>query len=147
MSKIELPLSCDREVAELVAAFEACSLPVESWTHRAHLAVGAYYARRLDYPAALQHMRGCIQRYNLSQNNPTGYNETITRLFLAKMISDQQAGLACENLADEIVRLAGVCNLAWLYSFYSPSLIHSDLAKKQWVPPDGQPLDFEMSRQ
>ncbi len=142
MSKQEPALSSDAEIKALVAAFEDCSLPIQNWTHRAHLAVGAYYARTMSRSAALTQMRSGIQRYNLSNSNPTGYSETITRLFLAKMATDIDLGQAEVELSREINRLVQVCKLDWIYSYYSKTLIHSDAAKLQWVEPDLRPLDF-----
>ncbi len=111
-------------------------------THRAHLAVGAFYTRSMSLPAALVKMRHHIQQYNLLNNNPAGYSETITRLFLARMTTDLRAGVACRSLPDEIDRLAQHCNLGWLYENYSKELIHSPLAKREWVSPDLQQIDF-----
>lgn len=140
--KQEPALSSHTEIQLLVKAFETCTLPIENWTHRAHLAVGAYYAHMFSREEALLQMRVGIQRYNLRNNNPTGYNETITRLFLARMATDIELGLSKTTLSEEISRLVDVCKLEWIYSFYSKALIHSDKAKQFWVEPDLRPLDF-----
>lgn len=142
MSKVELELKTDADVRQLVAAFEGCTLDISHWTHRAHLAVGACYARSLPPGEALDTMRTSIQRFNAVNNNPTGYNETITRLFLAKMAFDNYTGSACRSLAEEVQRLTQVCTMNWLYRYYSKSLIHSSAAKSQWVAPDLSPLDI-----
>ena len=142
MSKAEPNLRNDSEIQALVIAFEDCTLPINNWTHRAHLAVGAYYAKTHSRADAMVKMRAGIQQYNLSNHNPTGYNETITRLFLAKMATEIELGNSADTLAGEIDRLVDVCKLAWIYRFYSPVLIHSDRAKAEWVEPDIQPLDF-----
>ncbi len=144
MNKCELPLETEEGIAELVAAFESGTLPIQFWTHRAHLAVGAYYARKMSRTAALHQMRERIQSYNRLHNNPTGYNETITRLFLAKMAQDIEVGIALLDLSDEVSRLATVCTMGWLYHYYTKALLHSDLAKQQWVAPDCNPIDFRL---
>ena len=142
MKKCELPLDTDQSIADLVAAFEDRTLPIENWTHRAHLAVGASYARSMSRSDALQQLRERIQIYNLANNNPTGYNETITRLFLGKMASDIESGIACASLVAEVARLATICTVEWLYTYYSKSLLHSNMAKRQWVEPDCHAIDF-----
>jgi hypothetical protein len=40
-------LSTEVEIDEFLAAFEACKLPKERWTHAGHLAAGASYVHIL----------------------------------------------------------------------------------------------------
>ncbi|MBM5823050.1 MAG: hypothetical protein FJ082_11535 [Cyanobacteria bacterium K_Offshore_surface_m2_011] len=56
--KRELPFRDDAEIARLVRAFEALSLPRANWTHRAHLAVGVHYVRHWGLDGALQRLAG-----------------------------------------------------------------------------------------
>jgi hypothetical protein len=70
----------------LIARFEEGTLAKEEWTHRAHLAVGLWYASRLPYEDALVAVREGILRLNAVHGVPTtptrGYHETITRFYV-----------------------------------------------------------------
>src|SRR5213080_243738 len=71
---------------EFLASFEACTLPFEQWTHRAHVKVAYLYLRRHTFDDALGRMRAGIKGYNAANRVPegptSGYNETTTRAFL-----------------------------------------------------------------
>jgi hypothetical protein len=140
--KIELPLREDSEVQRLVQEFESLSLPYENWTHRAHLAVAMYYVRSLSFEDALTQLRLCINAYNVACGNPNGYNETITIMFLRKIVSESKNELSKLDLHEGVARLEALCKVEWLYQYYTPELIWSPEAKKCWVNPDVRELDF-----
>jgi hypothetical protein len=76
--KVDYPFHSDAEIADMVRQFEDCSWPFDRWTHRAHLAAGAYYRRHHPFTEALNRIRTSIQRYNKTRGDGTGYHETIT---------------------------------------------------------------------
>ena len=53
----------DAEIADLVAAFESCTLPLEQWHHVEHLTVSTWYLIRLPQVEATRRICGGIQRY------------------------------------------------------------------------------------
>lgn len=133
--------------AELVRQFEACTLPLAEWTHRAHVKVAFVYLRALPFEEALDRMRTGIQAYNAANQvveGPTsGYNETTTCAFLrliaatiaayGRVLPTPDADAFCEAhpqlLSKHILRL-----------FYTPERrLHPD-AKTQFVEPDLAPL-------
>lgn len=71
---------------ELVAAFEAASLPKEAWTHEAHVRVGFLYARQCGLATAISRMRAGLIALNAAHQAPDelerGYHETITQAFV-----------------------------------------------------------------
>ncbi len=140
--KIELPLDRDDAFADLVEAFETCNLPYEHWTHRAHLAVALCYVRKMSHEMALKRARERIIAYNLRCGNVTGYNETVTRLYLTKLRHDAETGLAAKELPEELDRAASAYGVGWLYGYYSKDRIWSPEAAAGWVEPDLRPLDF-----
>src|SRR5687767_10729265 len=83
--KIDIPFTDDAEIATLVEQFEQSRWPYERWTHRAHLAVAAFYLRTLPLAEATERMRFHIQQYNRTCGDPNGYHETITVLFMRLM--------------------------------------------------------------
>ncbi len=140
--KVDVPFADDAEIAKLVERFEAATWPYERWTHRAHLAVGLTYARAMPFDAALSHMRKHINHYNQTCGDPTGYNETVTILFLRKIASaycGPNDPRPLHVLVEELVRC---CSVDWLYQYYSKERIWSAAAKQSWIEPDRQPLDF-----
>jgi hypothetical protein len=84
------------DIPGLVTAFEGCTLPKTRWTHSAHLTVAHHYLWHHSREEATRRMRGSIQRYNASQDNPTGYHETITLGWLAILARE----LGCRRARD-----------------------------------------------
>lgn len=140
--KKELPLDSDARLFELVERFEACELPINNWTHRAHLAVGLVYLSRLSFDEATIKIRQRINDYNRAMGNPQGYNETVTILFLRKIKSVASDKTRPKTLHELLVTLEDVCSVAWIYRYYSKQLVWSDEAKKVWQEPDLRALDF-----
>lgn len=72
--------------ADLLTAFEDCSLPIEQWTHRAHIRVAYLFASTHDFVSAVDRMREKIKAYNKAIDTPEaidrGYHETITQAFM-----------------------------------------------------------------
>jgi len=140
--KLELPLATEAEIIDSVAAFEACTLPYVHWTHRAHLAVAVRYVRTMPHEAALERLRERIGAYNTCCGDPTGYNETVTRLYLMRLRHDADHGIAEPNLAAELRRASAAYGVSWLYEHYSKDRIWSSEAARGWIEPDRKPLDF-----
>ena len=140
--KRELPLSSDAEIADVVRQFEAHTLPYANWTHRAHLAVAVMYSRNFPFDAALSRMRDNINSYNRVCGDPSGYNETVTILFLRKIYAEMQERSNCQSLYEEVERLAKLCTVQWLYTYYTRDVIWSESAKTSWIAPNITELDF-----
>src|SRR5579863_7415328 len=129
--------------AELLSAFESCTLPFEQWTHRAHVKVAYLYARQYPFEEALRRMRASIKAYNASTNTPEspvrGYNETTTRAFLHLIAATLSS---CEKThpvktADEFCDThQQLMNRNVLRLFYSPAHRMHPLAKLMFVEPD-----------
>jgi hypothetical protein len=73
----------------LSAAFESCTLPFTSWSHRMHVRVAFLYLSRFGLDEAIDRMRSGIKAYNAAhgvQDGPgMGYHETTTLAFLRLM--------------------------------------------------------------
>ncbi|MGE3780178.1 MAG: hypothetical protein AB7F89_23515 [Pirellulaceae bacterium] len=140
--KQDRPLHDDREIAALVEQFENCTWPYERWNHRAHLAVGLFYARTLSYDIALNRLREHIQRYNRTCGDPAGYHETLTVLFLRRIYACRELVAGREPLHASVDVLTRQFPLAWTYQYYSRERLWSDAARASWLEPDLRPLDF-----
>ena len=138
--KPDPPFTSDAEIAELVRLFESCELPGGRWTHRAHLAVAAWYLRCYPLPEATDRARTHIRRYNESRGNLTGYHETVTVLFLRLVARELRADPP--ELWVFVNDLAGRFPTDWLLGYYSRDRLWSDEARAAFVGPDLRPLDF-----
>jgi hypothetical protein len=124
---------------DFLAAFEACTIPKADWTHEAHVRMAWLYLSRLPFPAAVQHARSGISRYNRSLGNTTGYHDTVTvaavRVIAARMAEGEEYPAFRERNADLFGNLMGV-----LRGYYSEGRLKSPEAAVEFVEPDLQPL-------
>src|SRR6185369_3240544 len=68
---------------DFLAAFEAATLPISAFAHRAHVRAGFLYLRRFDFGAAIDRFSGALKAF-ATANGKTGlYHETVTVAFLA----------------------------------------------------------------
>ena len=133
-------------LADLVAAFRSCSLPLQQWTHIAHLRVGAWHVHRYGASAALARLRSGIQRLNDHHGTPnsatSGYHETITIAYLRLIeafLSAFDTGVALEERVEALLE-GPLAERSVLFRFWSRQLLLSARARAQWVPPDLAPL-------
>ena len=139
--KLDFPFASDREVTDMVDAFESCTWPYPRWAHRAHLGVALYYLRQFGFAAALERARYHIPLYNLTCGDPDGYHDTITVLFMRRvdqfLRDNPDVGFAAA-----IETLATICDMQWPLRYYSPERLWSVQARAGWLEPDRLPLDF-----
>lgn len=132
---------------EHVQAFESLSLPLDHWTHRAHVKIAFTYLRRHPFGKALDKMRQGVQSYNAHHSIPesptSGYNETTTRAFLQLIAVTMRAyGQShptpdAESFCDTHPQL--MTHHA-LRLFYSPQRRMHPMAKTEFIEPDLAPL-------
>jgi hypothetical protein len=121
-----------------MTAWETGRLPKASWTHAAHVAVGACYGIRYG-ARAIDELRVGIKRHNASVgtlDTPTsGYHETLTRLW-SGVISRCVAGISDPYLAARhaVEKFGEQRDLYRQY--YSFDVVNDTAARANWVPPD-----------
>jgi hypothetical protein len=136
----------DLSLDQLIAGFQACTLPLDAWTHQAHLRVGAWHVHHLGAEAALATLRAGISRLNESHGTINsaqgGYHETITtayvrllELFLATFgagvpLDERLAALVASPLGDRSI----------LLRYWSRERLMSAEARAAWLAPDLAPL-------
>ncbi|HEX8199588.1 MAG TPA: hypothetical protein VF590_03815 [Isosphaeraceae bacterium] len=140
--KVDRPFASDVEVVEMVAAFERCEWPYQRWTHRAHLGVALCYLRAGPFEAALARARHHIPLYNRARGDPAGYHDTITILFLRRVLRYLEDHPGPSSLAAAVEELAAACDMRWPLRYYSPGRLWSAQARAGWLDPDLAPLDF-----
>jgi len=140
----------EEEIKDLVEAFEARTLPIEKWTHEAHLTVAIWYLRSYRYYAALCLIRSGIIAYNIAaggKNTPqSGYHETITLLWawlIGTFLERYPGNESILHITNDFLKQPYV-NREVLFQFYSRDLLFSIKARATWVEPDKHPLDFNL---
>ncbi len=128
---------------EFLAAFEACTLTRNEWTHAAHVRVAWLYATRAADPLPL--VRAGIQKLNATfvrapgappdARGPDGYHETITTAFVLVIAARARAGESFEAFAARNPDLFDRTFPA-LLAHYSPERLYSAEARVAFVEPD-----------
>lgn len=145
------PWRSTRDLQELVAAFEATTLPYRAWTHTAHLSVGFWYVAWYGAHDALAHMRRGLKRYNAahaSEPMRVGYHETITRFWLWA-IGEHLRQIPFDRPLGELANgvIAECADRELPFRYYSRAHLMSDEARATWVEPDLQPLGAHSAAQ
>ena len=132
---------------DLVARFLRGEVPKNEWTHTAHLAVGSWHVHRFGPEGALERLRTGIRslndRHGTVNSDSSGYHETITVAYV-RLIADFLAACADDEPLERRVErmIAGpLGDRAVLLGFWSQSLLMSERARREWVPPDLAPLE------
>ncbi len=135
--------------ADLLTAFEDCSLPIEQWTHRAHVRVAYLFASTQDFASAVDRMREKIKAYNKATDTPEaidrGYHDTITQAFMRLVLAaNLQTGPheSSEKFCDSHPELL---SKQTLLIYYSRERLMTLDAKKQFIEPDLCPLSWAPS--
>ncbi|MEQ2008429.1 MAG: hypothetical protein ABMA26_16735 [Limisphaerales bacterium] len=130
--------------AELLAQFEACTLPAERWHHAEHIRIAYLYLCHHDFPEALNRMRTGLKALNAAQlvaeSLDRGYHETLTRgwLQLVRVILAEYG--PAENSLEFLEEHPELSQRKSLRLFYSRDHIMSWQAKTEFVEPDLAPL-------
>ena|ERR1700733_6501233 len=132
---------------ELLAQFQACTLPFAQWTHRCHVKVAYLYLRRYPLAEALVRIRDGIKAYNAANNVPenatSGYNETTTHALLHLIAAVMQAygqtfpTTSADNFYDTHPQFGSKHVLRFLYS---PQRRMHPQVKTTFIEPDLAPL-------
>ena len=128
---------------ELVAAFEATTLPAETFTHAAHVRVAWWYLRQGTLPEALLRFSTALRRFADAKGATGKYHETVTvawMLILAERL-DGAYDWPWPRFAEANPDLLGRPSI--LTRYYKESTLASDRAKRAFVMPDrtGEPAD------
>ena len=137
----------EKELADLVKAFEERTLMKSEWTHAAHLLVGMHYCLNHSFGIAKNLMRDGIYWLNDAHGTPntktSGYHETMTMFWLAEIsefLSENSAETNLVDLANKLLEELDDSKLP--FRFYSRELIFSSKARETIVEPDLHPQDL-----
>jgi hypothetical protein len=131
----------DAEIAHIGEGLLACTLPREEWTHEAHLAATTYLLTRRPDVDVDKQLPGIIRRYNESvggvNDDTQGYHETITRMYLhgVRLFLRDDDLKPLHELVNALL-LSPMGRRDWPLRFYSPALLFSVEARRNFVRPD-----------
>ena len=142
MTDIPRLFHSDAEIEHIGEGLVARTLPRAEWTHEAHLAATTYLLLRrpdIDLDKALPDI---IRGYNESvggvNSDHEGYHETITRVFLhgvRRFLSETDASEPLHLLVNQLL-LSPMGKRDWPLRSYSPALLFSVEARRNFLPPD-----------
>ncbi|MGB4773962.1 MAG: hypothetical protein WBP45_02205 [Daejeonella sp.] len=137
--------SNEEEINKLITEFTNQILPIERWTHEAHLIVALWFLNRYTMEEAACYLRSGIISYNThvgTENSPVkGYHETMT-LFWIKVIDNYLKINKAENLLTTCNNFLNspFSSRDYPLKFYSRELIFSTKARAFWTEPDLEKL-------
>lgn len=119
---------------EFLEAFEKQTLPFSLWSHEAHLRMAFLMLKKYRIDAPKRIIEG-IQQYNRLHGDQLkiGYHETITRFWIAEVaarIDQVDSFQAFKTQYPELFQFA------YIYRFYQPDRLFSELAKTRFIPAD-----------
>jgi len=122
---------------ELLAGFEAASLPDDAFHHEQHVHVAWIFVRRYGMPGALTEFPRALKRFAEAKGKPTLYHETITWAFLL-VVAERQA--RCPAVSWQAFAGANRDLLVWkpsvLDRYYEKETLNSELARRAFLMPD-----------
>ena len=147
MSHETVKIWSSEELANLVKAFQNCTLPRSEWTHQAHLIVALWYLANYPQLEAISLIINRIQNYNnalgIKTTKDSGYHETITLFWIKimnKYLTAKGKNCSFVDLANGLIEHSGNPNLSLEY--YSLNRLMSWQARRSWIEPDLKSLDL-----
>jgi hypothetical protein len=120
---------------EFLAAFHSCRLKTSEFWHADHVRLAWLHLQREPLEVALASVRAGIQAFAAYHGLQGLYHETITQAWVRLLATHHDASF------DEFLNAnEPLLNKELLYRFWSPELLASEVAKREWVPPDRQAL-------
>jgi hypothetical protein len=127
-----------------LANFEACTIPIDQWNHRAHLTVAYLLLRACPLDEATRRMCEGVRRYNAAngiEQTPTGgYHETLTVAWMRILDATMRTYGAEDGAERFLEQHPHLMSKVLLRLFYSRSRIMSQEARHACVEPDLAPL-------
>ena len=125
---------------ELIAGFESTDLPVEQFSHAAHVRVAWWYLRHSPLPEALGRFSDGLKRFAASKGASGKYHETITVAYMLVIVERLAASpdASWNEFAAAHPDLL-VSKPSVLASYYSEMLLASERARRSFVMPDRVP--------
>lgn len=140
-------LESDNALDHFFHQWQAGTLPKSSWTHAAHVAMAACLA--FDHPPdrALELTRSGIIHHNESvgtaNTETSGYHETLTRFWSGIIGDTVRSGNFPSRFEAVRHAIAKFGNDRGAFRpFYSFDVVNDRRARREWIPPDRDPMNM-----
>jgi hypothetical protein len=120
---------------EFLEAFHSCRLAKENFRNVDHFRLAWLHLHRGSPEEAENHVRTGIQAFAAHQGATHKYHETITLAWLRLIATHREPSFE-EFLLQNEAKL----NLETLHRYWTPELLSSDRARREWVAPDRRDL-------
>lgn len=123
---------------ELVAAFESCALPLESFRHADHVRMAFAYLKRYPLLEAIRRFAADLARFAAAHGKTNLYHETITwayMLIIQERLARGGRAMSWAEFAagnEDLLRW----NNGVLRKYYREETLQSDIARVTFVFPD-----------
>ncbi|HET9315404.1 MAG TPA: hypothetical protein VFQ51_07420 [Vicinamibacteria bacterium] len=126
---------------EFLAAFEACTLPKEEFSHRQHVRLAWLYLGRNEFVDASRLVADGIKRFAARYGVTGLYHETITQAWL-RLIADgrKRTLVGADTFAGFMEANPTLSTKGALDPYYAPETLKTDEARARFVAPDRAPL-------
>jgi hypothetical protein len=132
------------EIERIGRGVEDLTLPKPEWTHAAHFAAALWLLRRGEAARMPALIRAYNEATGVANTDTNGYHETITLASLRAADSVRVSYAAETSLhvvANALLHTEfGRSN--WPLTYWTPTLLFSVKARREWVEPDLAPLSF-----
>src|SRR5215217_9122598 len=99
-------MNSEREIENVVRAFESCETGADDFKHKDHLVVAVWYVHNLGKEAALERMREGLIRFLDHHNvDPEKYSEEVTRSWIERVAErlDELGGVSVLEKCNGVV--------------------------------------------
>jgi hypothetical protein len=119
---------------EFLAAFEAATLPLAAFDHRAHVRAGYLYVSRHGLGGAIERFGAALRAFAAAHGKQGLYHETITVAFLA-LINEHIARSGAADWESFAAANADLFDRGCLKHFYAPEELASPEARAVFLLP------------
>lgn len=120
---------------EFLKAFHSCQLQTSEFRHGDHLRLAWLHLQRDVPDVALEKVRAGIQTFAKFHGVEGLYNETMTQAWVRLLATHHEPSFDEFLTANE-----PLLNKDLLHRYWSPELLASEAAKREWIPPDRRAL-------
>jgi hypothetical protein len=136
--------STEKQILDVIKAFETATIAREKWRHAEHLIVANYYLTNSESLSDAYHkMRGGIfnllESFGVDLSKEMPYHETLT-MFWMKTVDDFRKTKNGYSMLDICIELTETFDKDYPLRFYSRDLLFSDEARARFVEADIAPL-------
>ncbi|KAI9028224.1 flavin reductase like domain-containing protein [Phycomyces nitens] len=136
-----------RSVGEQVfmKAFEDSTLDTSQWTHRAHVRMAWNHLRELGLRDGAPVIKHTIRVHSEKNADKLKYHDTISSFYIHLVnLAIQQDDSDNDDFFGFIERYPALVDRTIIQQYYSSSLLASDKARQQFVPPDLKELPAQL---